>query len=113
MNKDLFNVYLKQTQMQINTELSPIISPKSNLSISFVSPRDNVLVNFTSNRTTHTLSDKNSMDLHHSRQENYNSKEAHDMSYRPVNDTMTNESYSVDRANQQGNFFNLNNSRLL
>lgn len=45
----------KPREIQIATDISPIISPASNKSGSFISPRDNLLVNFNSNKQNNNL----------------------------------------------------------
>lgn len=44
--------------MQINTDISPIISPKSNISISFMSPRDILFANVNSTKNQPSNLDK-------------------------------------------------------
>ena len=83
--------------MQINTDISPIISPKSNLSNSFMSPRDAIFMNLHSNRTGLNIINNYIND-----NPNIKSSEAglHKIEFEfsnNVNSTTTNESYSIER----------------
>jgi hypothetical protein len=86
-------------KLQINTDISPIISPTSNISGSFITPKDNIFVNFNSNKAQNTL---NQEDQHPVPDENHELQEEMDGSNR-LNNSDTNESYSIDRDHAGGN----------
>lgn len=84
--------------MQINPDISPIISPKSNFSGSYTSPHENDIPNFHANK----------YNFHFSRHENrisktdlHSEKNEAESSTRN-NDSATNESFSVDRYGTGG-----------
>ena len=84
--------------MQINTEISPIISPNSNISNSFVSPKDFYFTQAHQNiKNPNSLSDPNFLDnLQKSHADGlikYNDLEYSQNS----NSTITNQSYSPEK----------------
>lgn len=87
--------------IQINTDISPIISPTSGISGSFISPRDNLLLNFNTHKmiSTNNQSDYNQLRLDHI--ENHEQLEGSNK----INDSATNESYSIDRSPLEGKCF--------
>jgi hypothetical protein len=85
--------------LQINTDISPIISPKSNTPGSFITPRDNILVNFNANKV-HNPAPQD--DQHLVPDENHELQEEIEDSNR-LNNSDTNESYSIDRETAGGN----------
>ena len=80
--------------MQINSDISPIISPKSNLSTSFMSPRDAIFMNLTSNRNVPHVNNNNYINNN----QNIKSSHAasHKMEFEFSNHITTNESYSIE-----------------
>ena len=92
--------------MQINTELSPIVSPKSNVSGSFVSPRDKVLMNFTSNKPMPIGSEKSGEDIHSIEHENNHGNAGYFEDSSHHHHTTTNESYSSEKNHLGGKIVN-------
>lgn len=81
--------------MQINTDISPIISPKSNFSNSFISPRDVLFSNMNSNKFR-TSSVEKSPNENNGTSQGDNPHGRTDLEASQHGNT-TNESYSVDR----------------
>jgi len=84
--------------MQPNIDISPIISPKSNFSGSFLSPKDNLISNIIPKKLKINT---NLLDVQQHKIETPSNKEDLEASNRN-NDSATNESYSMDRIGNGG-----------
>ena len=83
--------------MQINTDISPIISPKSNLSTSFMSPRDAIFMNLNTNRNGQHIINNYIIDNHNPKPLDTGSHKNEFEFSNNFNSTITNESYSIER----------------
>jgi len=91
--------------MQIDPDISPSISPKSNISNSFASQKDIFLLNVNSNRNFRQSPDQPSYDIQGIRDNNLNRVplEIRQEKMNQNNSITTNESYSVEKHSYLGN----------
>ena len=91
--------------MQIDPDISPVISPKSNISNSFASQKDIFLLNLNSNRNFRHSSDNPPFDIQGPKDDNLNSVpfETQHEKMNQNNTITTNESYSVEKHSYLGN----------
>lgn len=85
-------------------DISPIITPKSNISNSFISNRDNIYLNVNSYARNHNPKSLSSRDITSSKKDLPNISKTH---------TTTNESFSIDQKSNSGifDFINFSNFR--
>lgn len=101
--------------MQIDTDLSPVVSPNSNISNSFASQRDVILFGLNSNRTNRHLSDNQPFDFQNLRVDSTTNKTGVEVNFPVQNNqnntvTTTNESYSMEKYTYLGKFIAFFNS---
>ena len=82
--------------MQINSDISPIISPKSNLSTSFISPRDVIFMNLNSNSNRNVPHIHNNNHINNNQNIKSSHTGSHKMEFEFSNHITTNESYSIE-----------------
>jgi len=93
--------------MQIDPDISPVISPKSNVSNSFASQKDIFLLSLNSNRNFKQSSDNPPFDNPSNKEDNRN-RTPLDNQQNNINNQnnsiTTNESYSVEKHSYLGKF---------